>query len=366
MNSELDSESLVRHASFERGILQQIAKRSEISDPSLNFEQLLLVSERVSPSLFLGMGGVLFELYVLRLGKPRHVSFIETGLSNVGRVEIDFSTKRDSLIKDHALPFWFYVISSLPCVNQKCNLQLYRLSLNLEYRGLSRFGFQILSSCKVAVNPRTYDRKRAAHLVSYNNDNKKFILDNKVFLCFDNYNHYYNNPLVSLSKQSNLSLANFTVIGLTYLRTEVDNSHVKLPNGIIRTSVPKKLIALGAFIKSVRDLLHDTFNNFNDLVTSPYQYWEISRVVRERISCVPMKSEIKQPGDDPHPERGLSLYRPFMVSNQNTGSNKGLANVLTKILQLVAGLLATSYFYLRVDVDIYMKILRVNPFQKNS
>lgn len=355
----MDSDSLVKHASLERRILIQISKRSEISDPSLNFEQVLLLSESVCPSLYLGAGGVLFELYILRLGKPRHVSFIETGLSNVGQVEIDFLKKKESLLKDHALPFWFYVISSLPCVNQKCNTQLYRFSLNLEYRGLSRFGFQILSSCKVALNPRTYDRKRASHLVSYDNENKKFILDNKVLLCFDNYNHYYSNPLVSLNKQSNLALANFTVVGLTYLRTEIDNSHIKLPNGIIRTSVPKKLLALGAFVKSVRKLLHQTFNGFNDQVSAPYQYWEISRVVRERISCIPMRSEVKLITDDPHPERGLSLYRPFMVSNQNTGSNKGLANVLTKILQLVSGLLATSYFYLRVDVDIYMKILRV-------
>lgn len=215
---------LLRWAALERDLLQKLPATTAIKDPALNFEQLLSLSESVERSLYIGTGGVLFELYILRLGKPRHVTFLQKELSNVGQLGTRNSFMISELIKDYGLPFWFYIISALPCVNQKCNYQLERLTMSLEYRGLSRFGLQILACLNAALNPRTYDRKRNKMLVVYDDMNMKFILDNKVILCFDNYNHFYTHATISLNAMSNLSLANYTVIGLSYLLKPVNNT----------------------------------------------------------------------------------------------------------------------------------------------
>lgn len=124
------------------------------------------------------------------------------------------------------------------------------------------------------------------------------------------------------------------------------------------TSVPPTLKVLAAFIRNVLATLKHSFHTFAGLLTAPYKFWEVSRVVREKIASIPLESKIRLPSDEDRP-RGLSNYRPFKVSKHNTASNEGLANIFIQMIKLTSDVVQKEYFYLRVDVDLYMKIIRV-------
>ena len=78
------------------------------------------------------------------------------------------------ILTTFTLPFWFHVITTSPCINRTRNKPLAQLTLMLEYRGLSRFGIEILAACKVATHTSTHDRIRDTRLLIYDNENNIF------------------------------------------------------------------------------------------------------------------------------------------------------------------------------------------------
>lgn len=122
--------------------------------------------------------------------------------------------------------------------------------------------------------------------------------------------------------------------------------------------MPPTLKVLAAFIRKVLAVLGHSFNTFAGILTSPYKYWEVSRVVREKINSIPLESKVTISTDEQRP-RGLSNYRPFKVSKHNSASNEGLANIFIQMIKLTVEVIQKEYFYLRVDVDLFMKLIRV-------
>ena len=72
--------------------------------------------------------------------------------------------------------------------------------------------------------------------------------------------------------------------------------------------------------------------------------------------------------DEPNPleenrdhSRGLKNFRPWFVSADNPSSNEGTANTMTRIFKAGREVLRHSYLFARMDIDPWMKWLRVLP-----
>ena len=94
---------------------------------------------------------------------------------------------------------------------------------------------------------------------------------------------------------------------------------------------------------------------------TPFGYFDISRVIRERISTVPLTSQFNQPQDEKYADHfGLSNYRPLFVSKRDTAENEGLAHLISRIFYLGLEYVGhRHYLYVRMDASIYNKWLRV-------
>jgi len=55
----------------ERELYLALSKDSTILDPKTTFDRLLSISEELEPSLVLGNGGWLLEMYILRCGRTK-------------------------------------------------------------------------------------------------------------------------------------------------------------------------------------------------------------------------------------------------------------------------------------------------------
>ena len=152
--------------------------------------------------------------------------------------------------------------------------------------------------------------------------------------------------------------ANFTVLGLSLTPTVLNNKFVRHPGGRIVTSMPPRLQIFACYIAQFLANLKHAICDVNDVVSQPYSYYEISRVVAEGIATIPVRTKRKDP-PDVKDSCGLSNFRPWQISGRNCGSNEGTASIMTKIFHACRPLLTTSYSYVRMDVDLYMKWMRV-------
>ena len=189
--------------------------------------------------------------------------------------------------------------------------------------------------------------------------NMTLLKDGKAMFAFDNYNQYWPSLTLTTERTSMVKTANFTVQGLTVFRNECDLSLTKLDDGHIVQSQPKHLEDLQEFIPKVLNDLKNSVVDVNEKVLIPYAYWEVSRVVKECINVIPLRSEEKLDTDekDEH-SRGLRNYRPWSVSPHNCGSNIGFTNVVTSIIKDAKDFLDDHFLPVRLDVDTYMKMNR--------
>ena len=316
---------LLEAVSYEHTILDSLSCMEEFGSGSVSCDTVLELSEKLEPSIILGFGGILFESFIMRQAPPRiYAAFLSLYKQNNLLILVNLDLQ-EKIIKRFAVPFWFYIIQTIASIHRTKNKPLAQFTLNLEFRGLSRFGIEILHACGVASHPTTHDRKRNERLVAYDEENKRIALEGKAMIAVDNYSHFYGSATVSLNRTNQLLLANNTVCGLSEYRQEVDTTFVYTPSGDIRPSVPPHREILATYVDQFMENLAEAIADTNEKTSSPYLFWEISRVVRENVNTVPLRPNVPHPKDDEPHSRGLKYYRPWFISHFNSASNMGTA-----------------------------------------
>jgi hypothetical protein len=150
--------------------------------------------------------------------------------------------------------------------------------------------------------------------------------------------------------------ANFIAMGLSKILSPVDNEHIEKRNGEPLPAIAPTLVLLAGYIRPLLDDLSCLLRDINEVAHTQFAYWDIARCVLNEVSTVPVsladnKVETSQ--------AGLQLYRPWKISGHNSASNAGAASIFTTIFHALLPLLPSSYGYVRMDVDLYMKWMRV-------
>ena len=340
---------------LERDFYTALAKRDELNDPSLTYNQLFDICRDILPGKCPGLPGLMFELFVLRFGQKKDREIL---LKDPNENRIDVETIK-TLMKKYALRFWFETITKLPCANT----QVFLFTLSLEYRGLSRLGIQYLAFCGVANNPRTYDRKRDAKIESYDADLKIDIEMGQCIFAWDNFCKQWFTPAIKSGKETSALRANFTVGAVSRAPVPHDMSFVKNRKGDVLPSVPITRAELAYYLPSFLDDLKHALCDVRDQTGSLYSYWSVSEVVKKKINTVPMvdkdEKKLSPSAKEQLHSRGLINFRPMFVSADNPSSNVGCMNALTRMVKESKELLKVVYPIFRVDVDPWMKCLRV-------
>ena len=191
---------LLEAVSYEHTILDSLSSMEEFGSGSVSCDTVLELSEKLEPSIILGFGGILFESFIMREAPPKIYAAFLSLYKQKAETNLPISVNLDlqeKIIKRFAIPFWFYIIQTIASIHRTKNKPLAQFTLNLEFRGLSRFGIEILHACGVASHPTTHDRKRNERLVAYDEENKRIVLQGKAMIAVDNYSHFYGSATVS-------------------------------------------------------------------------------------------------------------------------------------------------------------------------
>ena len=115
---------------------------------------VLMLSEKLEPSHLLGVGGLLFELFVLRKSNKKTYDTFNKLLKDKREKKstiLYFQEFKKEILTNFTLPFWFHVITTSPSINRNRNKPLAQLTLMLEFRGLSRLVSKFLLRAKLLV-----------------------------------------------------------------------------------------------------------------------------------------------------------------------------------------------------------------------
>ena len=123
---------MLRHSLLERELLETLSQKEDFGFPDLSFEKVLDLSEQIRPSEVLGVGGYLFESYIIRYGAKKNCDVLALHLTRHTKLPLAF---RKEIVRDETARFW--IIRSIHSVNLFANFQLRLFTLLLEYRGLS-------------------------------------------------------------------------------------------------------------------------------------------------------------------------------------------------------------------------------------
>lgn len=336
----------------ERTFYYDLARHPKLDDPQLTYEDLLGICEKIMPSVCLRTGGLMFESFVIRFGIRRHRECLLEG-----KLE---SKVRAEIIRSYTMLFWFEVVTKVVHINRKANTPLFLVTLALEYRGLSRLGIQFLAFCGVATNPRTYDRKRTANLGSYGTYLQSLLSIGGYLIPFDNYCHQYFMPRIETKRDKIMLQTNCTVVAISVTPTIVDTRFVRAPNGVVYPSIPPKKVILFRYLRNFVAELKNSLCDIGDRTGDNYTYWPIARVVRDNVRRIPAQLDQPNPQDEnKNHDRGLKNFKPWFVSPDHPASNQGTANIMTRIYKECKQVLQHSYILSRMDVDPWMKWLRV-------
>jgi hypothetical protein len=153
-------------------------------------------------------GGVLFEYHVLLYGASKDCDQLLLALEKKENKYDPFST-----YVRYASHFWFVAACALYKVNRQCSLPLMHLTLQLEYRGLSRMGRSLAAHFGAAPKLRNYDIKKSQLVKAFTTKVRNKVTNNEGVVTWDNYCHVYGSPTLSTSRTTGYQKANFTVVG---------------------------------------------------------------------------------------------------------------------------------------------------------
>ena len=242
-------------------------------------------------------------------------------------------------------------------VNQKSNVGVKRLTMFLQYHGLSRIGIQTLAFKGVCVNIRTADRQASKTIAQQTQTVITLFREGKAIIGMDNYNHAYGSPIVSFERKAQLSIANYTACGISRTVTHIDDLFRVNESEEYLPSIPERKVALDAFVRSACANIEAEIQNIQTL-TGGMDYWQLSTVVLDSLGAVPLRPDNKLQHTAP---RGRQHYTPWFVTGRNCASNIGILHVLTTIFNEYQHLHALNmYGYIKADVSIYIKYLQVS------
>jgi hypothetical protein len=387
----------------EREILESLATSEALTNVCVDLATFLEILEQTNPSQALLTGGVLFEAYVIRNGSKKHSNMLIHALEK----HTNLNEQVEAIFKANAMPFWFHMVTSCRDVDRTCNINLFYWTLLQDYHGLSRFGRFVASVARVGMDPRTYDRHLNAALQKHDQNVASLLQENKALIVFDNYSHSFGNPRFKSDRSTQIANANYTVMGLSecaqpMCRYVVDEKGLPLfypykdkkrtfhscrrhrpftssPKGRFGgfftfpvEQAPKNVSRLQQVFYSYKNQNMRSLSDVSQW-SAPYNYWELSEVVKHNVVTVPLASpsRIQSEREEEHAllyhERGLQNFRPWKVHQSNSASNKGLMNIIADVH--LAALHATArgeYAFVRVDVSIFRSWCMVCPSSSHA
>jgi hypothetical protein len=345
----------------ERAIIEKIAESEVANSYKIDFPALLNECERVSPSSLVHNGGKLFEVFIIRNGKKKDKDLLVQRLQDQQPL-VDVQKK--NYIAAYTIPFWFFLVTCMQRICPRVGALLFVWTLCLEFYGLSRFGIQLLADGAVGQNIRTYDRWRLVYLRKYDAQISRMIEGNQAIFVYDNYNHQYGNPRLDLVRKEQMSLANYTVGGLSKYATFVDMKLRNSADGKILFSVPRLKKELNKYLPKFLNCLVKQFTDLKAKSGTSYEYYTSSKLAREQKQYVPIAAVPRPNRDDPPPlestEKGVKNFYPWFVSKHNSASNEGHLNLMVTILVACRQIMATGkYGFVRMDITLFVQWLRV-------
>lgn len=344
----------------EHKLYKKLARDPVILNHETTITGILTRIEFLARSCVLGTGGWLFESYILRCGMTSDREMLQKQiLKNIPFDDWVIA----HLVRSYSVQFWYQVITSIHKVNKFACEPLQMFTLLLEYHGLSRLGTHLLAFCGGCLLPRTNDRNRDTKLVQYDEESKKFILEGKAVIAFDNYSHSFGSAAMRLNKGTHMNHMNVTVGGLSIMKHPVDQSFV-LQRGEFCHSIPSSKAELEPFVEVVLDRLCNALVEIQQETKKDFSYFEIARCVREDIETVPLTSrEVEKEDSKIEDHFDLHSFRPLFVSDRNSAENEGMAHLMSYIFNLCIEVIGNhKYVYVRMDAAVFCKWLRVNIF----
>jgi hypothetical protein len=344
----------------ERELLKSLAKKEYFHQYAFNYRLILDLCERISPAKALLGCGELFEVYSLRCGSDKVVQFLSKCLSSSNLV-----ASRDSIgqiVQMFIIPFWFYCITMVHTLYKKYGHQLFMLTLTLQFHGLSRFGLNVLGLCGASSTIRTFDRWRTALLHRYDLQIQS-IIETKTFCwSWDNYSHFYRNAKLTSKRTFLSSNANYTVMGLSVMQTQVDMRIQSDADGYVVDAIPSCKVDLKVYIAPVVEWIVETFLQINSQLSAPYRYWEIAKEVHNPSGAIPLMLNPNRNAEDEEVRNNARLtnYQPIGASADNSSSTEGHANLVAQFLERTRPVVERlDYIPLRVDIAIFKFFLMV-------
>ena len=171
-------------------------------------------------------------------------------------------------------------------------------------------------------------------------------------------------PRIDAKRENIMLQANCTVHAISVTQTIVDTRFVRSPTtGVVYPSVPPAKVILAKYIAPLIDELKLALFKIGDRTGDNYNYWPIAGVVIDDVRKVPAELDNPNPADENQDHsRGLRNLRPWFVSADNPASNQGTANTMTRIYKAGRPILEHSYMFACMDIDPWMKCLRVHDF----
>jgi hypothetical protein len=242
-------------------------------------------------------------------------------------------------------------------INQRFNDSIKRLTLYLQYHGLSRLGINVLTNKGICVHPRTSDRNINKRLSLYDAKISTIIRTGMAIIGIDNYNHCYGSPVISAERKMQLLLANYTVCGISHCQNTIDN-HILLDGaGASIASLPNKKIVFAAFVQTVVNEIKAAMNAIFEETKNKFSYWTISDVVQENLAAVPLRAQNRTTNPQ---TRGRRWFKPWFVSGRNCASNEGILHIFTTIYnEYQHNFNQGIYGYFKADVTLFIKYFQV-------
>ena len=120
----------------------------------------------------------------------------------------------DVVFEQYASRFWFFCAVSMYRANRRCVLPLMYITMQLEFRGLSRIGRSLLSTMGAAPAIRNYDVQKNKLVKNYAAKVQQMVQDNDCIVTWDNYCHVWGSPTLKMRDTSYLK-ANYTVVAVS-------------------------------------------------------------------------------------------------------------------------------------------------------
>ena len=155
-----------------------------------------------------GAGGVLFEYFLLLHTNDHDVKILETTFLN--NQQFPEETK-NAWVDQFSLIFWYDSIQIMHQVNQKCTQPLLLWHMLLDFRGLSITGQRIGAAVKASLPESTYERKKEAMIIEYDEKLRQMLRSNSAVLTTDNFSKSWGSPTLALNRTTQYINTNFTV-----------------------------------------------------------------------------------------------------------------------------------------------------------